>query len=320
MWSAPSLMNSVYGFKDDDYEYDDEDSKGVKGISKLRREVGELKFELGMFKDEIKELEKYRSAHQTFTEENERAKLENQTFRDEMRISMNDIFRIKSDVGGLNTDVVDLKRDVGRLERYRSGSQTFKVETEKGIRELRSTLIINDLLDNENVIAADVSVRDTFVTQVSWSKGAALFKTFDNLKKLEGNLFHFGKCTKAAHNSEDKVEDVIRDTKIYVLILLKIKIDTIHGRGSIVESHDMVFYLTNNHYEDSRNTILTTTFSIPVLELYTGVGDIYTKIHLVRLRGKLIVNATEDLALHMFSTSCIDFTVMEGSMFTMSEI
>jgi len=40
-----SLMNSIYGFKDDD---DDETAqKGIKGFSKLKREVNDLKLELG---------------------------------------------------------------------------------------------------------------------------------------------------------------------------------------------------------------------------------------------------------------------------------
>jgi len=47
-----------------------------------------------------------------------------------------------------------------------------------------------------------------------------LFEVFDKIKKLNGNLFHFGKCTKAAHNSKDNVVDLIRDSTIYVSIYL----------------------------------------------------------------------------------------------------
>jgi len=77
MWShVMYIMNSVYGFKydddddDDDGDNDDDDDddedasqpqKGIKGFNKLKREVNDLKLELGIFKDEIKVIERKRS-------------------------------------------------------------------------------------------------------------------------------------------------------------------------------------------------------------------------------------------------------------------
>jgi len=151
-----SLINSIYGFKDDD-DYDDETAKkGIKGFSKLKREVNDLKFELGVFKDEIREIERYRREYQTFKEEA-------QTFKDEARESIRDVVRLKSDVAGLNADILGIKRDVGglkklvnndaaELEKHRTEYQTFKDITKKYIIDVRSTLMINDLLASENVI------------------------------------------------------------------------------------------------------------------------------------------------------------------------
>jgi len=122
-----------------------------------------------------------------------------------------------------------LKRDMGE----------FKEETKINIIDLRSTLIINDMLMSENVIVAEVS-RQTGINRLRFRDGdAAFFDAFDKIKKLNGNLFHFGKCTKVTHNREEKVIDVIRDYTIYVSIYLKVQFVFISG--------DVIFYLTKNH-------------------------------------------------------------------------
>jgi len=98
----------------------------------------------------------------------------------------------------------------------------FKEETQNNIIDLRSTLIINDMLMSENVIVAEAS-KPTGITHVAANfGGVALFKAFGKIKKLNGNLFHFGNCTKVAHNSENKVVDLLRDSTIYVSIYLRV--------------------------------------------------------------------------------------------------
>jgi len=118
---------------------------------------------------------------------------------------------------------------------------------------LRSTLIINDILKSENVIVAEASkpieviishpVEDIISYNIediiSHTTNAdskdligmtsPLFKVFDKIKTLNGNLFHFGECTMVAHNSEDKVVDLLRDSTIYVSIYLRVELKIFLG-------------------------------------------------------------------------------------------
>jgi len=83
---------------------------------------------------------------------------------------------------------------------------------------LRSTLIINDTLTSENVIIAEVSKPSEVRPVLFGSINLVLFDAFDKIKKLNDSLFHFEECTKVAHNSDEKVVDVLRDSTIYVSI------------------------------------------------------------------------------------------------------
>jgi len=65
-----------------------------------------------------------------------------------------------------------------------------------------------------------------------------LFKAFDKIKKLNTNLFHFSKCIKVAHNSEEKVIDLIRNSTIYVSIYLRVQFPI-----SMPSGLDVTFYL-----------------------------------------------------------------------------
>jgi len=199
------LMNSVYGFKD--HDYDDEDRKVDDTVQKHHRALNRL------------------------------------------------------------------KRDVGE----------FKGETQNDIIDLRSTHIINDILKSENVIVAEASIptRRTYAPIDGGS--VAFFEVFDKIKKLNGNLFHLGKCTKVAHNSEEKVVDLLRDSTIYVSIYLRIQF-VIYG-----QSEDVMFYLTKNHEEGVKSAILVSTVT-PALN----------EVQLVRLHGKLSIKASEDLSLYAF--------------------
>jgi len=146
------------------------------------------------------------------------------------------------------------------------------------------------LLASENVIVVEASrpARDNDV---------ALFKVFDKIKKLNGNLFHFGKCTKVAHNSEDKVIDLIRDSTIYVSIYLRVEFFSVGG------SEDVMFYLSKNHARDLKSAILVAAVT-PVLK----------EVQLVRLHGRLSIKASEDLSLY---ASNLGFRIMDKSVFTM---
>jgi len=87
---------------------------------------------------------------------------------------------------------------------------------------LRSTLIINDSLKSENVIVVEATKPAVRAYAPTEGCGVALFKVFDKIKKSNGNLFHFGKCTKVAHYSEDKVVYLLRESTIYVSIYLRV--------------------------------------------------------------------------------------------------
>jgi len=127
-----------------------------------------------------------------------------------------------------------------------------------------------------------------------------LFKVFDKIKKLNGNLLHLGICNKVAHTSEDKIVDLFRDSTIYVSIYLRV----MFVRAS---EKDEMFYLSKNHEEGLKSAILVATVT-PVLK----------EIQLVRLHDKLIIKALEDLGLHVFSAYNIGIGILEKSVFTMS--
>jgi len=170
----------------------------------------------------------------------------------------------------------------------------FKEETENNIIDLRSTLIINDLLASENVIVADASKPIRFS-----GKSVALFKASDTNKKLNGNLFYFGKFTKVAHNTKEKVIDLLRDSTIYVSIYLRVQLALLGGSG------DEMFYLTKNHDTNLKSAVLVAAVT-SVLET-----------RLIRLHGRLSITASEDLTLHVFSTGSFSLQIMDKSGFTM---
>jgi len=169
---------------------------------------------------------------------------------------------------------------------------------------LISTLIINDILKSENVIVAEASKpigRDYFPHEESSS--VALFDIFDKIKKLNGNLFHLGRCTKVAHNSKEKVIDLIRDSTLYVSIYLRVQFYII---GDLEEP--VMLYLSKNHERDLKSAILVAAVT-PVLD----------EVRLVRLHGKLSIKASEDLTLNMFLSRHFRFRIIEKSIFTMYE-
>jgi len=133
-----------------------------------------------------------------------------------------------------------LKRDVGE----------FKEETQNNIIDLRSTLIINHILKSENVIVAEASKTSRVLHITYTDKSETLFEVFDKIKKLNGNFIHFGKCTKVAHNSEDKVVDLLGVSTIYVSIYLRVQF-------TVVSGEDAMFYVTKNHDTNLKSDILT---------------------------------------------------------------
>jgi len=119
-----------------------------------------------------------------------------------------------------------------------------------------------------------------------------LFEVFDRLKKLNGNLFHFGKCTKVAHNSKEKVKYLFRDSTIYVSIYIRVQFAVVSGK-------DAMFYVTKNHDTNLKSAILIATVTPNI-----------NQIRLISLHGKLNVKASEDMTLYVFSTGYLD---CEGS-------
>jgi len=118
--------------------------------------------------------------------------------------------------------------------------------------------------------------------------------------KLTGNLFHFGKCTKPAHNTKDKVIDLIRDSTIYVSIYSRVQLALLGGSG------DVMFYLTKNHNTSPKSAVLVAAVTPPL-----------SVTQLVRLHGRLSVKASEDLTLHVFSAASFSLQIMDKSVFTM---
>jgi len=135
---------------------------------------------------------------------------------------MNSVYGFKDDEYDDEGDEVNetVQKDHKALNRLKRDVGEFKEETQNNIIDLRSMLIINDTLMSEKVIVAEASDSTEFYQDPG--SNAALFKTFDKLKKLNGNVFHFGKCTKVAHNSQDKVVDLHRNSTIYVSIYLRV--------------------------------------------------------------------------------------------------
>jgi len=129
-----------------------------------------------------------------------------------------------------------------------------------------------------------------------------LFGAFDKIKKLTGNLFHFGESTKVAHNSKDKVIDLLRDSTIYVSIYLRVRFTFISGEN-------LMFYVTENHERDLKSAVLV-----------ASVTPARNEIRIVRLHGKLSIKASEDLMLYFYSTGImLSFEVMDKTIFTMYE-
>jgi len=115
---------------------------------------------------------------------------------------------------------------------------------------LRSTLVINDMLMSENVIVIEIINNILYIISRKNPMDITphLFYAFDTINKLNGNLFHFGKCTKLAHNSEDKVVDLLRDSTIYVSIYLRVIFIK-------VSEEDVMFYVTKNQQDTISKTL-----------------------------------------------------------------
>jgi len=166
---------------------------------------------------------------------------------------------------------------------------------------LRSTLVINDILNSENVIVVEVSKLIGISYIAPKGSGVALFEVFDNIKKLNDNLFHFGKCTQVAHNSEERVIALIRNSVIYISVYLRVK-------SKIVSGKDVIFYITKKHGGAYKDAILVAAITLSLDEPQS-----------VRLHGKLNIEASEDLVLCVFSTGSFHFNIMDKSVFTMYE-
>jgi len=149
------------------------------------------------------------------------------------------------------------QKDHRTLNRLKRDVDGFKGETKNDITDLRSTLIIHDLLASENVIVVEAS-NWTRINNLPPVPITPLFDVFDKITKLTGNLFHFGKCTKVAHNSKDKVIDPIRDSTIYVSIYLRVQLALLGGSG------DVMFYLTKNHDTNLKSAVLVAAVTPPL--------------------------------------------------------
>jgi len=217
---------------------------------------------------------------------------------------MNSVYGFKDviEVGGDDEDgEVDetVQQDHKALNRLKRDVEEFKEETQNNIIDLRSTLIINDLLASENVIVVEVS-KWTAINHVAPGPITPLFDVFDKIKKLNGNLFHFGECTKVAHNSKDKVIDLLRDSTIYVSIYLRVQLALL-GR-----LEDVMFYLTKNHDTTLKNAVLV-----------AAVTPVINETRLIRLHKRLSIKSSEDVTLHVFSTGSFSLQIMDKSVFTM---
>jgi len=156
------------------------------------------------------------------------------------------------------------------------------------------------MLMSEDIIVVEAS-KPTGILYIAPGINIALFEVFDKIKKLNGNLFYFGKCTNVAHNTEDKVVDLLLDFTIYVSIYLRVRFIYVSGET-------LMFHLSKNHEESLKSAIL-------VAAVTPGLNE----TRLVRLHGKLSIKAPEDLTLNVFSTYALSFEVLDKSIFTMYE-
>jgi len=101
----------------------------------------------------------------------------------------------------------------------------------------------------------------------------SLFDVFDKIKELNGDLFHFGKCTKPVHNSEEKVVDVIRDFVIYISLYVRVMLP-------VIVLEPVMFDLSKNHDKDPSNAVLA-----------SEVTSTPSGIQSVRLQGRINVTA-----------------------------
>jgi len=110
---------------------------------------------------------------------------------------MNSVYGFKDDEYDDEDRKVDetVQKDHKALNRLKCDVGKFKEETQNNIIELRSTLMINDILKSESVIFDEVSQSVVITYYPLLATDLALFVVFDKIKKLNGNLFHLGKCT-----------------------------------------------------------------------------------------------------------------------------
>jgi len=110
-----------------------------------------------------------------------------------------------------------LKRNVDELklelEIYRGGTRK---ETKNDVLELRTALIVNDLITTENVIILEVGpfvqpISATASSDIDANSLSLFDEDFKRIKKINSYLFHFG-----IYNGEDKVVRVDRDSTLYV--------------------------------------------------------------------------------------------------------
>jgi len=135
---------------------------------------------------------------------------------------MNSVYGFKDDEYDDEGEKVDetVQKDHKALNRLKRDVGGFKEETQNNIIDLRSTLIINNILKSENVIVVEASTQTgrAYFPDEDSSCIIASFEVFDKIPKLNGNVFHFGKCTKVDHNSKEKMIDLLKDSTIYVSI------------------------------------------------------------------------------------------------------
>jgi len=101
---------------------------------------------------------------------------------------MNSVYGLKEVEYDDEGDEVDktVQKDHNTLNRLKRDVGELKEETQNNIIELRSTLIINDILKSENVIVAEASKPAGISYIAPKVSGVALFEVFDKIKKLNG--------------------------------------------------------------------------------------------------------------------------------------
>jgi len=129
-----------------------------------------------------------------------------------------------------------VQKDHRTLNRLKHDVDAFMEKTENNIIDLRSMLIINNALISENAIVVEASAW-TSLNNLAPGPVKPLFNVFDRIKKVNGDLFHFGECTKIAHNNKDKVVDLLRDSNIYVSFYLRVQL------AVLGKMENVMFYL-----------------------------------------------------------------------------